>query len=210
MESISGSLAQLYTTYTTMYYKPFSETGRSQCGYTLSRRGGGERFKGSCKGFFAREERRLKHEQAWVIKKGWHKGIRRDVRGKRASDPEACKELVDSQLSNAGKGRHLMWTEIANGGNQLIENTALLCCERAAESAGERKTDLMTHDKPVVNNMGDRLWGLDQEREFADRSPCSQSVKYMRGWHAGDARSWIVCEGDADDPSFSISWKNDS
>jgi hypothetical protein len=61
----------------------------------------------------------------------------------------------------------------------------------------------MTQDKQVVNNRDDRPWGLESERELKDRPHCSQPVKYTRGWH--DARSRIVCEGDADDPSFSIS-----
>jgi hypothetical protein len=157
MESISGSLERRYITYITMYYKPFSEIGGLcfQCSYTLSRWGGSER-KGSNEGNFAHAERHLQHKSAWAMKKGWHKGIKRNVRGKRASDPAACRELVDSQLSNAGKGRHLKRPEIANGGNRLVEITAPLCCERAAECAGRIKTDLMTQDKQVVNNRGDR------------------------------------------------------
>jgi len=204
MKSISGSLEQRYITYITMYYKPFPELGRSQCSYTLSRRGGSER-KGSYEGLFAHAERRLQHKRAWAMKKGWHKEIRWNVRGKNSSDPAACKELVDSQLSNAGKGRHLKRPEIANVGNQLVEKTAPFCCEGAAECAEEKNTDLMTQDKQVVNSRGDRLCYGGLERQLVDRPHCSQPVKYMRGWHAGNARSWIACEGDADDPASVIS-----
>jgi hypothetical protein len=202
MESISRSLEQHYTKHMMMYYNPFPEIGRSQSSYTLSRRGGSE-GKGSWKGLFIRAECRLQHKRAWAKKKGWHKGIGRDVRGKNGSDPEACRELVDLQLSIAGKGRHLRELRSQTGVISLSKTVALLCCERAAECAEERKTDLMMRDKQVVNNRGDRLWGLELERELGDRPDCSQHVKHMRGWH--DVGSWIACEGDADDPSFSIS-----
>jgi hypothetical protein len=121
MDGMSRSLERHYDLIT-MYHKPSRETGR--CGRESSE------GKGSWKGLIVPAERCLQHKRAWEIKKGWHKGSRRDVRGKSTSDPEACRELVDSQLSIAGKGRHL---KSQNGGNQLIENSSALCCERAAE-----------------------------------------------------------------------------
>jgi hypothetical protein len=183
-----------------MYYKPSPEIGRSQCSYILLRKDGGER-KESYEGLLASEERRLQHNQAWAMKKGWHKGIGRNARGKSATDQAACTELVDSQSSNAGKGRHLKRAEIANGGKQLSEKTAPFCCEREAECAVAGRTDLMTQDKQVVNNRGDRLCYKGLGRELVDRPHCSQPVKYMMGWH--DVRSGIACEGDADDPASS-------
>jgi hypothetical protein len=200
MESITGSLDRRYSTHTMMYYKPLSEIGCSQGGHALSRRDGSEE-KGRKKGLSFCAERCLQHEGAWDIEKGWHKGIRRDVRGKNGSGPAACRELVDSQRSTAGKGRHLKRSETGVIGSS--KTVAPLYYERGSEVRRRIGTDLMTQDEQVVNNKGDRLWGLDLEREFADRQYCSQPVKYMRGWH-NSWRSWIACEGETDDPSFSI------
>lgn len=197
MESTSESLGQRNTTYKMMYYKPFSEIGRLQCSYALSR-GDGSKGKGSCEGRFAHVERGLL--PVWAVERGWHKGIRQDIRGKSATDPAACGEPVDSQLSIAEKGRLLNRAEIANGGSRLVEKTALLCCEGAAECCVDGRTDLMTRDIQVVGNRGDRLWG--SEWELADSSHYSQPVKYARGWHTGGG---IACEGDADDSASSLS-----
>jgi hypothetical protein len=183
MGSISGSSEQRYIACLEMYYEPSQEIGRSQCSYFPLRKGGGER-KESSEGLLAREERRLPHNQAWAMKKGWHKGIRRNARGKTgASDSAAFAELVDSQLLDAGKGRHLKRAEIVKGGNQLFKRTAHFCCERAAEGAVAGRTDLMAQDKQVVNNRGDRLCYGGLERERVDRPRCSQPVKHERGWH---------------------------
>jgi hypothetical protein len=188
-----------------MYYKPSPEIERSDCSHFLLGKGGSKR-KESYEDLLAREERRLQQNQAWTMKKGWHKGIRRNEWGKGASDPAACAELVDSQSSNAGKGRHLKGAEIANGGNRILEKTAPFCCEREAESDVAGRTDLMAQDKQAVNNRGDRLRYGGLERELVDRQHCSQPVKYTRGWH--DARSWIACEGDADDSASSSSMED--
>jgi hypothetical protein len=119
-----------------MYYKAFSEIGGSLC-YAVSS-GDGSKRKGSLKGLFDCAECCLQHKSD--VKKGWHKGIRLDVRGKSASGPGAWRDYVDSQLSNAGKGQHLnRRAEIATRGNQLVGNAAQLCCEGAAESARDQE-----------------------------------------------------------------------
>jgi len=136
-----------------MYYKAFSEIGGSLCCAVSS--GDGSKRKGSWKVLFDCAKRCSQHKGD--AKKGWHKGTRLDVRGKSASGPGACRDHVDSQLSNAGKGQHLKRELRSRTGTTSSWEIQRSSAVKGRQKAPEIKKDLMTQDRRVVNKMGDRL-----------------------------------------------------